>query len=111
MAGLRDLAIMGAMVYSFSRVSAVVGMNVKDYYQNGKKWWFRLHEKGRKFHEVPAHHNAEAYLDAYIKAAGITIDDKTAPLFRSFRGHRTDTLTDKRMSRVNVFRMIRRRAL
>ena len=35
--GLRDRAILGTMVYSFARVSAVVGMNVSDYYQNGKK--------------------------------------------------------------------------
>ena len=61
-------AIIGVMVYSFARVSAVVGMNARDYYQNGKKWWFRLHEKGGKFHEIPAHHNAEAYMDAYIQA-------------------------------------------
>jgi len=46
-------------------------MRVEDYYQNGKRWWIRLHEKGGNRHEVPAHHNAEAYLDAYIQAAGI----------------------------------------
>ena len=57
-------------------------MRVEDYYQNGKRWWFRLHEKGGKRHEVPAHHNAEAYLDAYLAAAGIA-DEKKAPLFRS----------------------------
>jgi len=38
---------------------------------NGKRWWVRLHEKGGKRHEMPAHHNLEAYLDAYIEAAGI----------------------------------------
>jgi hypothetical protein len=30
---------------------------------------------------MPAHHNLEAYLDAYIKAAGVG-DDGKAPLFR-----------------------------
>lgn len=35
-------------------------MNVEDYFQQGKRWWFRLHEKGGKRHEVPAHQNAEA---------------------------------------------------
>jgi hypothetical protein len=34
----------------------------------------RLHEKGGKRQEMPAHHNLEAYLDAYIKAAGIGVD-------------------------------------
>jgi integrase/recombinase XerD len=52
--GLRDRAIIATMVYSFARVSAVVGMNHDDYYQNGKRSWLRLHEKGGKFLEVPA---------------------------------------------------------
>jgi hypothetical protein len=36
----------------------VIGMRVKDYYPQGKRWWFRLHEKGGKRHDVPAHHAA-----------------------------------------------------
>jgi hypothetical protein len=42
----------------------------------------RLHKKGGKRHEMPAHHNLEAYLDAYIEAAGIREGGKTL-LFRS----------------------------
>ena len=59
--GLRDRALLGVMFYSFARVSAVVGMNVEDYYPNGRRFWIRLHEKGGKFHEVPAHHKAETH--------------------------------------------------
>ena len=80
-AGLRDRALIGLLVYSFARVGAVVAMNVEDYFQKGKRWWIRLHEKGGTYHEMPVHHNAEAYLDAYIEAAGIA-DDKEGPLFR-----------------------------
>ena len=43
--GLRDRALLGVMAYSFARVSAVVGMRVEDYYQQGKRWWLRLQEK------------------------------------------------------------------
>jgi integrase/recombinase XerD len=43
--GLRDRALLAVMVYSFARVSAVVGMNVDDYYQQGKRWWLRLMRK------------------------------------------------------------------
>jgi site-specific recombinase XerC len=39
--GLRDRALIAVMVYSFARVSAVIGMRVEDYYPNGKRWWFR----------------------------------------------------------------------
>lgn len=56
-------------------------MRVEDYYQNGKRWWFRLHEKGGKLHDVPAHHNAEAYLDADLTGAGIA-EEKKSPLPR-----------------------------
>jgi site-specific recombinase XerD len=106
--GLRDRALIALMVYSFARVSAVVNMNVRDYYANGKRFWIRLHEKGGKFHEVPVHHNAEEYLDEYINAAGI-ITEKTAPIFRTAKG-KTQTLTTNRMSRHDAFYMIRRRA-
>jgi hypothetical protein len=42
----------------------------------------RLHEKGGKEHEAPCHHKLEAYLDGYIRAAGIA-GDKDGALFRT----------------------------
>ncbi len=105
--GLRDRALIAVMVYSFARVSAVVGMKVGDYYQLGRRSWLRLHEKGGKFHELPAHHNAEAYLDAYITAAG-TADERHGPLFRVAEG-RTGRLTSHAMTRNDALRMIKRR--
>jgi integrase/recombinase XerD len=106
--GLRDRALIGLMCYTFARVSAVVHMRVEDYYENGKRGWIRLHEKGGKRHEVPAHHNAEAYLDAYLEAAGIR-DEKKSPLFRSVDNRRK--LTVNPMTRTDVLRMVKRRAL
>jgi site-specific recombinase XerD len=106
--GLRDRALIGLMVYSFARVSAVLAMEVRDYTQKGKRFWIRLHEKGGKFHQVPVHHSAEEYLDAYLAAAGLADEKKTA-LWRSAQG-RGGALTNRRMSRVDAFRMIKRRA-
>jgi site-specific recombinase XerD len=106
--GLRDRALIGVMVYSFARVSAVTKMKVKDCYSQGRRAWLRLHEKGGKRHDVPAHHKAEEYLDAYIAAAGIA-DEGNAPLFRTTRG-KTRALTRQAMTRTDVFRMIQRRA-
>ena len=102
LSGLRDRALLGVMVYSFARVSAVVSMRVEDYYQQDKRWWLRLQEKGGKHHAVPVHHKAEAYLDA----AGIAAE-KGAPLWLSMP--RAGGLGARRMSRVDVFRMIKRR--
>jgi site-specific recombinase XerD len=69
--GLRDRAVISVMTFAFARIGAVVTMRVEDYYPKGKRWWVRLHEKGGKRHEMPAHHNLEAYLDSYIEAAGL----------------------------------------
>jgi integrase len=105
--GLRDRALIAVMVYSFDRVSAAIGMQVADYYVEGRKAWFRLYEKGGKRHEVPAHHNAADYVDAYIAAAGIAAEKKS-PLFRSIDRHRT--LTSRPLDARNSLDMIKRRA-
>ena len=104
--GLRDRALLGVMVYSFARVSAVVSMNVDDYYQQGKRWWLRLREKGGKEHALPVHHKGEKYLDDYLAAGGIAAE-RGSPLWRSLT--RTRELGQRRMSRVDVFRMVKRR--
>jgi site-specific recombinase XerD len=105
--GLRDRALIAVMVYSFARIGATLAMKVEDYYTEGRRGWFRLHEKGGKRHEVPANHNAENYLDAYIEAAGIA-DDRKGWLFRTIDRERV--LTDRPMHRVDAWRMIKRRA-
>jgi integrase len=106
--GLRDRALIATMVYSFARVGAVVGMRVGDYYKNGKRWWLRLHEKGGKFHEVPAHHKLEEYIDAYVNISGLW-EDRKGPLFRTVLG-KSRRLTNNYMTPADVYRMIRRRA-
>ena len=71
LAGLRDRALLSVMLYSFARVSAVLGMRRQEYFGQGNRGWLRLHEKGGKRHDVPAHHRSAAALDAYVEAAGI----------------------------------------
>ena len=81
LAGLRDRALFSVMLYSFARVSAVLGMRRQDYFQQGSRGWLRLHEKGGKRHDVPAHHRAAEALDAYLEAAGL--EEPKAALFQS----------------------------
>ena len=106
--GLRDRALIAVMVYSFARVSAAISMRVEDYFQAGKRWKLRFMEKGGKYNEVFAHHNAEAYLDAYLNAASIW-EEKKGPLFRTI--NRKLELSDRAMSRSDALRMVKRRAL
>jgi integrase len=104
----RDRALIALMTYTFARVRAALAMSVDDYYRHRDRWWVRLHEKGGERHEMPAHHNLEAYLGAYVEVAGLKRMRKS-PLFRSAR-RRSGELTTRGLSRVDVFLMIRRRA-
>ena len=104
--GLRDRALLSVMVYSFARVSAVVGMRRQDYFLQGTRGWLRLHEKGGKRHDVPAHHRAEAAVEAYLVAGGV--EEAKAPLFQSV--DRSGRLSGRSLTRRVVLAMIKRRA-
>ena len=106
--GLRDRALIGLMTYTFARVQAAISMNVADYFPKGTRWRVRLHEKAGKDHEMLAHHKLEEFMVAYLDAVGIR-EHKDSPLF-STAYRKTKRLTANRMHRVDVWRMIRRRA-
>ena len=107
LAGLRDRALVSVMLYSFARVSAVIAMRRQDYFRQESRGWLRLHEKGGKRHDVPAHHRAAEALDDYLEAAGL--DEAKAALFQSVdpAGRR---LTGRALSRRLVLAMSRVRA-
>ncbi len=83
-------------------------MRVEDVYVQNRRLWVRLHEKGGKRHEMPCHHNLEAYLHAYIDGCGLAGDAK-GPLFRTI-GRGTAKLTMTPLPQANAYAMIRRRA-
>ena len=108
---LRDKAMLGVLFYAWVRVSALVNLDLKDYRHIGRRSYLRLKEKGGKTPELPVHHMAQEYLDRYLAGAGIDPDDpeqRKLPLFRSL--NRKYQLTETRLSRIDVFRMIRKRA-
>jgi integrase len=107
-AGLRDRALIGLMVYSFARIGAALGMTVEDVYTQNRRLWVRLREKGGKRHAMPCHHNLEEYLTAYLDGAGLRGDPK-GPLFRTI-GRGTGQLTRSVLPQANAYAMIRRRA-
>jgi site-specific recombinase XerD len=106
--GLRDRALIGVMAYTFARVGAAVGMNVGDYYPEGKQWALRFREKGGKRKQIACHHKLEEYMDAYLIASGLG-EAKGTPLFRTARG-KTGMLTENRMTQPDAWRMLQRRA-
>jgi len=107
-AGLRDRALIGLMVYSFARVGAALAMRVDDVFVQNRRLWVRLREKGGKRHEMPCHHNLDAWLHAYLEGTGIE-GDRKGPLFRTIsRG--TGRLSRDPLPQSNAHAMIRRRA-
>src|SRR5579863_4807895 len=107
-AGLRDRALIGMMVYSFARIGAVLGMKVEDVYTQNRRLWLRLREKGGKAHAMPCHHNLETYLTAYIEAAGIAGDPR-GPLFRTIGRSKGRPLTRTALQQAEAYEMITRR--
>ena len=51
------------------RDRALLSVRRQDYFGQGSRGWLRLHEKGGKRHDVPAHHRAAAALDEYVEPA------------------------------------------
>ncbi|UAJ12766.1 tyrosine-type recombinase/integrase [Glacieibacterium megasporae] len=106
--GLRDRALIGLMTYSFARVGAALAMRVEDVYIQNRRLWVRLHEKSGKRHDLPCHHNLEAYLESYIDGCSLR-DDRKGPLFRTL-GRGTRQLSATPLPQANAFAMVRRRA-
>ena len=98
---------MSVMLYSVARVSAVVAMRRADYFRQKSRGWLRLHEKGGRRHDVPAHHRAFEALDDDLKTYGPC--EAKAPLFQSVDPARR-RLTGRAPSRRLVLRLIKQRA-
>jgi integrase/recombinase XerC len=65
----RDLALIGLMVYSFTHVSAALGMKVEDVYNEHRRLRVHLREKSGKRHEMLCHHNQQYILTEHISKA------------------------------------------
>jgi site-specific recombinase XerD len=107
--GQRDRALIGLMIYTFARIGAATGMEVRDVYIQSRRFWVRLHEKGGKQVELPCHHTLEGYLHDYIDAAGLK-DAPRVPLFQTIR-RGTDQLSGSALPQANAYAMIQRRAI
>jgi site-specific recombinase XerD len=105
--GLRDQAILGVLAYTFARIGAVVSLQVKDYFQVGKRSVLRFSEKGGKEKEIPVHHKLESILDRYLDASGLR-GRPDSPLFLAARG-RIRELNDHATDRVAAWMMVKRR--
>ncbi len=104
--GLRDKALISLMLFTFARIGAAVAMNVEDVYQNGRRYWVRLKEKGGRQHDMPLQHHAEEAMIAYLDGASLWGQNGT-PLFRSL--DRKRNLSENRMVAEYSRWMVKRR--
>lgn len=103
--GLRDRALIATIAFGFARVSALVAMNGEDCFARDGQDWIRLQDRNGAY-QIPLHPKARACIDAYLAAAGIA-GESHLPLWRTMTKERT--FSGERMSRVDVFRMLKRR--
>ena len=105
-AGYRDRALISLMLFTFARVGAAVAVNVDDIYQNGRRYWVRLKEKGGRIHEMPLNHQAEDAVMAYLEAGNLH-SEKDMPVFRTL--DRKRNLTENRLLRQDAWGIVKRR--
>ena len=70
--------------------------------------WFLLDEKGGPQNKGPVHHQAAEYLEQYLAAVGIGSARETW-LFRSLGRGQRGAVTERGLSRREVYAMVRRR--
>ncbi len=106
--GLRDLTLLMVLTYTAARAGAVARLTIGDYYSDGTQWCFHFGEKGGKVHLVPARHNLQLQMAAYIEAAGLGGQPDKSPLFRSAQ-KRKRQLTDRPLTGNDLLRIVKRR--
>jgi site-specific recombinase XerD len=102
--GKRDRCILAVLVYTAARVGAVARLGMKCFQYDGAQYTLRFAEKGGKSREIPVRLDLQLLLLDYIDAAKIT----EGPLFRTALG-KTDILTNRAMTGIDVCRMMKRR--
>jgi site-specific recombinase XerD len=102
---LRDRAFIGVMAYTFARVSAVCSLRGQDYIDLGRECFLRLHEKGGVERDIPIHPKLAEYLDEWRSVAKTS---GSGLMFPSFE-RKGSVLTDRPLSRVDAFSMVKRR--
>jgi integrase/recombinase XerD len=106
--GLRDRAAIGILIYTAARVGAVAKLKLKSLEHDGSQWCLRFEEKGGKSREIPVRHDLERFLLEYRAAAGLDVEPKEAPFFRS-AVRKTKVLSPRPMTAIDMCRMVKRR--
>jgi integrase len=105
---LRDRAVIATLIYTAARAGAVAKVRVGDLVEDGTQLALRFAEKGGKARSIPVRHDLQVFLQEYIFVGGLENEVNGSPLFRTVAGS-TGRLSSKRMSGVDICRMVKRR--
>ena len=104
--GYRDRALIGTMVYTFTRISAALSLKVKDYFIHGGNHHLKIVGKRNVHRLIPVHPLLNTYLAAYLDMASIR-EQKDVPLFQTAPYRR---LSGNAMGREAALKMVKHRA-
>jgi site-specific recombinase XerD len=108
-AGLRDRALIGLMVFSFARIGAALGMKVEDVFTQNRRLWVRLCEKGGKPHAMPCPPQSRNLPHRLHRGRGPRRGSQ-GPLFRTIGRDTGRLLTRTPLPQANAYAMVGRRA-
>ena len=106
--GPRDRAVLSVLAYTRARVGALARLRLGDLKNLGEHRALRFREKGGKLREIPVRHDLDAWLKAYLAAAGMVDQDDKAPLFRAAAGKRRQ-VTNAGYAAHSMRQMLKRR--
>ena len=102
-AGLRDRALLSVMLYSFARVSAVLGMRRQDYFRAGQPGLATTPREGwEATPQVPAHHRAAAALDGGTLDHAQQIAGHASPKTTKLYDRTSNTVTVDEIERIVI---------
>jgi site-specific recombinase XerD len=106
-AGMRDRALIGLMVYSSARTGAALGMRVEDVFNQEGRLWVQFSERNGKTFTMACQKKLEVYLRAYLNLAGVAKPGSW--LFRTIK-RGTGQLSPAPLPQASAYAMIQRRA-
>lgn len=103
---LRDKALIGTLIYTAVRASALAALRLCDFAHDGTQHVLRFGEKGGKARTIPVRHDLEQWILAYrtVLPANERLE---MPLFRTLTS--TGNLSGRAITRLDIWRLTKRR--
>jgi integrase len=106
--GLRDRTILATLGHTACRAGSIAKLRLQDFQHDGEHHVLRFQENGGKSREIPVRLELQRDILAYLEAAGVEVENKNRPPFRS-KVRKTKKLTANALSSKAIYEMVKRR--